>query len=451
MEESTSRQKILQDHELAIVNEQRLVNEITTMLESLEPLLESPGICIYKVPDLLRNSNEEAYTPQVISLGPFHRENKKLQAMEKFKVRYLKDAKERENINLKDLVTKIKAEEGSVRECYSETIALGSDDFVKMILLDAVFIIEFFWRNWSEHRSEYDSTILNNSLLRNRVELDLILLENQLPFFIIDKIYGIAFPSLSKDHPFLDFSFFQFQYFNVQRYRPRDFGSVKVLHFTDLVRKFLLPPRRRQPGRSMVIMKEMHSATQLAEVGLKFKMRSNSRMTSHSTDCSPLELKYEDGVLEIPFFELDDITEINARNLVAFEQCHYREHAYITDYYTLLSFFIKTDKDLDLLVREQVIVNWLDGIVAISMINQLSKQMISQRSKKRFYFQMNYDYYKMLQELKSFYANQSKLIITLRRVLFRTPLIGASTIIASFLLFLTLVQSVCSVLSLKYF
>ncbi|XP_062177918.1 uncharacterized protein LOC133882718 [Alnus glutinosa] len=48
-----------------------LANNITQMLESLEPPL-SPECCIYKVPSDLRKMNEEAYTPQVISIGPFH-------------------------------------------------------------------------------------------------------------------------------------------------------------------------------------------------------------------------------------------------------------------------------------------------------------------------------------------------------------------------------------------
>ncbi|XP_042962586.1 putative UPF0481 protein At3g02645 [Carya illinoinensis] len=181
----------------------------------------------------------------------------------------------------------------------------------------------------------------------------------------------------------------------------------------------------------------MYSATQLAEVGLKFK-----KITSNSSYiCSPLELKYADGVLEIPCFQLDITTEIYARNLVALEECHFPEDAYITDYYILLSFLIKTGEDMDLLVREQIIANWLDGVVATSMINKLSE--------KSFYSQMNSHYQKMAQNLNGFYANQSKL--TWRRALFSSPLIGASAISAFLLLLFTFVQSLCSLLSLKYF
>ncbi|KAG2667373.1 hypothetical protein I3760_15G110900 [Carya illinoinensis] len=403
----------------------KLSEEITGMLESLKPFPESPGHCIYKVSDPIRQSSEQAYTPQVISIGPFHRNNPKLQSMEEFKLRYLKSFRDRAKIKLEDLVSTIKGTEESVRECYLETITLGSDDFVKMILVDASFIIEFFLKNWSKIWSKYDRRILT-SWLSSKVQLDLILLENQLPFSIIEKIYDTAFPSPSIYPPFIDLSFSQFDYFNVQGYKPRNFLSsgIIVLHFTDLLRNFCLPPCERRPKRSSeVTIKEMYSATQLAEVGLKFK-----KITSNSSNiCSPLELKYADGIY--------------ARNLVALEECHFPEDAYITDYYILLSFLIKTGEDMDLLVREQIIANWLDGVVATSMINKLSE--------KSFYSQMNSHYQKMAQNLNGFYANQSKL--TWRRALFSSPLIGASAISAFLLLLFTFVQSLCSLLSLKYF
>ncbi|GLT63345.1 hypothetical protein SLA2020_359180 [Shorea laevis] len=116
-------------------------------LESLKPL-SSPKCCIYKVPDPLRKLNEEAYTPQVISIGPFHHGDEKLQTMEKYKVRYLKEFMERVKIDLENLVRVIEDSEESVRQCYAEIIPLSRYDFLKMILVDASFIVELFVRNW---------------------------------------------------------------------------------------------------------------------------------------------------------------------------------------------------------------------------------------------------------------------------------------------------------------
>ena len=64
-----------------------LVNDIITMFEKLEPPV-STECRIYKVPLYLRKLNEEAYTPQVISIGPIHHDKKRFQTMDKHKVRY---------------------------------------------------------------------------------------------------------------------------------------------------------------------------------------------------------------------------------------------------------------------------------------------------------------------------------------------------------------------------
>jgi hypothetical protein len=67
-----------------------LANNITEMLERSEPPPLSPECCICRVPHVIRKLNEEAYTPQVISIGPFHHGNKILETMEMVKVRYFK-------------------------------------------------------------------------------------------------------------------------------------------------------------------------------------------------------------------------------------------------------------------------------------------------------------------------------------------------------------------------
>ncbi|KAF5469021.1 hypothetical protein F2P56_013125 [Juglans regia] len=417
----------------------KLSEEIKGVIKNLDtlPASSTKHRCIYKVPDHMRKLNEEAYTPQVISIGPFHRDNRKLQTMERFKLRYLKIFTDRAETKLEDIVSTIKGAEESVRECYSETIPLGSDDFVKMILLDASFIIVYFLKNKSKIWTEYDREI-SKPWLCNKMQMDLILLENQLPFFVIEKIYDTAFLSLSKIHPFIELSFRQFEYYNVQNFLHSK-SEIFILHFTDLVRNFCMPPPERRPQRSYRNMKEMYSLAQLDEVGLKFKKRESSNINWSPLE---LELKYADGVLEIPPFQLDSSTEIHARNLVAFEECHYPEDPYITDYYILLSMLIKTVKDIDVLVREHIIHNWLDGVVATSMINKLSGE-------KLFYFQMNSDYHRMAEKLNKFYnASETalhRMMAILKREYFYNPWRG----VAAIGLLLTVTQTVCALISVK--
>ena len=50
-----------------------------------------PECCIYRVPKNLCRINKEAYSPKLISRGPFHHGKEEVRDMEKLKVRYLKE------------------------------------------------------------------------------------------------------------------------------------------------------------------------------------------------------------------------------------------------------------------------------------------------------------------------------------------------------------------------
>ena len=58
-----------------------LVIDIITMLGMSEPPI-STGCHLYKVPYYLRKVNKDAYTPQVISIGPIHHDEERFQTME---------------------------------------------------------------------------------------------------------------------------------------------------------------------------------------------------------------------------------------------------------------------------------------------------------------------------------------------------------------------------------
>ncbi|KDP28577.1 hypothetical protein JCGZ_14348 [Jatropha curcas] len=116
--------------------------------DNLEDLLSQPAlwpeICIYKVPRKIRAINPSAYTPQMISIGPFHHNEKSLKPMEKHKMRYLAEFCRRTGKNWADLAEKIKEWEETIRHCYDQTFeSYENNMFVKLILLDSVFIIEF--------------------------------------------------------------------------------------------------------------------------------------------------------------------------------------------------------------------------------------------------------------------------------------------------------------------
>jgi len=105
--------------------------------------------------------------------------------MNRNKERYFKIFVEKSELNVENLVSTIRDREAEACHCYSHTSRLSNDDYVKMILLDASFIIIFFLELCVEEWSRYDNLTTFSLHLMGTVLSDIWLLENQLPFFII--------------------------------------------------------------------------------------------------------------------------------------------------------------------------------------------------------------------------------------------------------------------------
>ncbi|XP_050157484.1 putative UPF0481 protein At3g02645 [Malus sylvestris] len=154
-------------------------------LNVLAPL--SSSCCIYRVPERLRRVSEKAHTPQVV--GPLHHGKKGLQAMEEHKKRYLRDFIRRTRVSLEDYIKIIKDQEGKIRSCYAETIEFSSYDFVRIVLVDAAFIIEVLLRHRFHELQDENDRIFNKPWMLQDVWPDIRLLENQLPFFVLEDLF----------------------------------------------------------------------------------------------------------------------------------------------------------------------------------------------------------------------------------------------------------------------
>nr|XP_023919221.1 UPF0481 protein At3g47200-like [Quercus suber] len=418
--------------------EDSLVIEIRGMVEGPEIQYSSERCCIYKVPPQLRKRNEEAYTPQVISIGPFHSKNARLKTMEVHKGRYLRSFVKRSKIKLEYLVGKIKEMEDKIRFCYAEVIDLTSDMFVKMILVDACFILELFFRRRSESLTKSTSSLVGEARAA-ALKVDLLLLENQLPFFVLEELHQLAFPSLSNADPCLSnydillklsISYFKFRDSNIQ-FIQKAHSNVKIEYFTDLIRTFQLPPPENLPKRGNDWAGLSYTATQLHEAGVKFEV-----VTS---ECR-FDIKFEDGVLKIPMLELNHWTEVVTRNIMALEQTRYLEDGHFTDYFLFIDSLINTREDVDLLCNKNILVNHLgDNNAATSMINDLNKGILLMPTRE--------DYVDLCNKLNSFYKEPwHSWKATLRRQYFSTPWRAASIVAAIILLVLTFIQTACSII-----
>lgn len=416
-------------------------DEYDRMVEALTIILEKPESpfsfrCrIKRVPDHLRKVNENAYTPMIISIGPFHDSNINLKSMEKFKARYLKSFMSRAGIKFESLVSTIMELKERICSCYSEDSevlnGMGTDKFLKIILVDAIFILELFYRNVTGWK--FDDRLIEDKMVF--IMYDLVLLENQLPFFVLEELFA-----LSNSSSLIDQTVKFFELFNVQKFDPiEDF--LKVEHFTDLIRIFM----SKQPGGEPQGVKERkydsevvtlkYSATQLHQAGVNFQVGSSKCVLDIAFDCKT-------GVLTMPLLELYDQTEALIRNVMAFEQCCFEEKTFIRDYFLFLDRLVNTTRDVDFLCDKGIICNYLgDNDAATSLVNKLNIHV--------FWSGVHPTHNRIFKDLNDFYEKPwHKWRAILRRQYFSTPWRIASSIAAIILLVFTFIQTVCSIIQI---
>ncbi|KAM4081784.1 hypothetical protein ACJW30_11G118500 [Castanea mollissima] len=365
---------------------EELIIEVPLVMEPAQ----WPECCIYRVPKNLRQINKEAYSPKLISIGPFHHGKEEVRDMEKLKVRYLKEFCYRTGKCQKEIARVIEENEVKIRRCYEEIFDISSEDFVKMVLLDSTFIIELFLRA----NDEKDS-MSSKPLLDCHIQADLILLENQLPFFILEELHTKFSKEQNSDNSFFMLASKYFTSYIV----PVKNNEVK--HFTDLIRYSRCP-------RSELEFKDrkcdLYSATKLHAAGVVFKVNDKEdSLDIKFNKCQPLYkcpcltclwllnwlpclkcfwcLERMQPLLKFSSIMIDDGAEGLLRNIMALEQCHYPSEPYICNYMLLLDYLIDTSEDVDLLVKEKIIVNRLGSNEAVAnMVNKLCSEIVENNS-----------------------------------------------------------------------
>ncbi|XP_058781023.1 UPF0481 protein At3g47200-like [Vicia villosa] len=280
------------------MNHDDMVIDINAMLDNAEPPFSAADYCIYKVPFVSRRLNHDAYTPKVVSIGPFHHGHPHLQNMERHKLIYFKAFLKRAETTTQPLIKYIESIIPKFRGCYSETLDFTDQELLKLILIDSGFIIELFYGYYYEQ----DDFYLLKPWLRYNIKLDLLLLENQLPFFVVKKIFNISFSAKPYIRSFRYLTFYYFEEFNTSNLVYDD-RTIIISHFTDLIRIFHLQhPWERRARRINEPMKHLHSVTELLEAGVRFKVNTQ-------IECL-LDLRFSGRVLEIPQLRVEDWTEI---------------------------------------------------------------------------------------------------------------------------------------------
>ena len=261
-----------------------------------------------------------------------------------------------------------------------------------------MFILEYFLRQFNPCLFKNDPKMIAD-WMPPILKFDLVLVENQLPFFVLEMLFKQEnFPAELKLGllPLRKLAFKFFQCYNFQMMSPRNFDA-KIEHFTDLVRFFYLSGQL--PDRSSGGAKLSYFATQLHEAGVKLKgVQFEEKIGHYRGYRCFLDIRFDlnNGVLEIPCIKLNEEKIRLIQNITALEQSHYVGQAYVTDFFVILDFLINNSKDVDLLCDRGILVNYLgDSNAAASAANNLNTNIL--------WDYINLEYSKICEDLNAFY------------------------------------------------
>ncbi|KAK4603338.1 hypothetical protein RGQ29_012042 [Quercus rubra] len=311
-----------------------------------QDLFMSRKCCIFKTPTILLRLNEKAYVPDVFSIGPFHHGRPEF--------------KETEKIKTKNLTNSVKDVEREAREYYGKPIDYTPDEFVKILVIDGCFIVELFRKDFYTELREEDDPIFTMSCMRQFLFHDLILLENQVPWMVLERLFNFTLDPRHK-MPLVELAQDFFGDFFVSKPRSGYPPIQDIKHILDVFRKWLVLPTEEERGHLDWALL-MPSAMSLVEAGVKIKRRESK---------SILDIKFNNGVLEIPGLYIHEITETFFRNLICFEQCFPNCEPRFTSYAVLIDNLINTAKDVDILCENKIIDNWLNPADAVPFFNKL--------------------------------------------------------------------------------
>ncbi|KAK9149691.1 hypothetical protein Scep_008448 [Stephania cephalantha] len=335
----------------------------------------------------------------------------------------------------KACVRMLKGCEEKARECYADDIKLKSDEFVEMMMLDGCFIVELFLRDCKLSEladSQYDP-LFDQTYLRNMIREDLVLLENQLPFFVLDALFNFINNTTSHSQKLWEISFLNLalKYFDCNE---EDFPTLPN-HLLDLKYTTTIKSQiRANDGESLGgdgAPRTLPTATQLREAGVKFKAAPPG---THL-----LDIKFQNKTLEIPTIQVEDQTEPLFRNMIAYEQC-YGETFHMANYFSVvIDDLISSPSDVALLKRKGIITNWLGDDEEVSnMVNKMGKNVYltgEDFQYKDLYKQLN-DHYNT-----PWHRRKAKL----KHDYFNSPWSLIAFLAAFAVLICTFIQTVCSI------
>ncbi|KAJ0807512.1 hypothetical protein HanOQP8_Chr00c024g0717351 [Helianthus annuus] len=366
---------------------------------------------IYMAPRMLRDLSTSSFSPREVSIGPLHREDENVQAFEWQKETYVIKLMSRirspqEEI-LNSCMQKVYDSMEQIKACYGYIQMMTRDDdnikFAERMVMDACFILEFTLQISESQVESYrgsESQVESYRGSESQVEshrgymlpdqtiiYDLVLLENQIPSFVLNEIYQCTVLKFKQDAgSLIDFIHPLLNLLNIfkNNINTENISVSNTDHILSLLHQCYKPKSNMDDGdgseiRSTFLTSTMPSALGLHNAGVHLKPSQNP------TWLMEMEVKLprfpcfpwccDKPTLQMPVLDVHDFTELVLRNLIAYEH-RSRTHNYITSYAYAMDMLVNTQQDVAKLVDSRVLVNSMgSNEEATKMINNICKEV----------------------------------------------------------------------------
>lgn len=212
-------QKMKIDEDSCVIQKMQIDEDswLIQISESLDALQEEDEenvkelcVSIFNVPKELMAEKPEAYIPQIVSIGPCHHWRTELHDMDHYKLSSACRFQKRTMGLAKFqsvIVEEFKNHDWHVRSCYHKFIEYKEETLAWIMALDAVFLLQClqFFVTHADQSSESEVKQLarvldlrGTSAVYNSVLRDLMMLENQMPLFLMKKLLELELGSEAK-------------------------------------------------------------------------------------------------------------------------------------------------------------------------------------------------------------------------------------------------------------
>ncbi|PAN34649.1 hypothetical protein PAHAL_6G160700 [Panicum hallii] len=449
---------------------------------------QSCTLNIGKVYDLTRNVDEHEYDPHYVSIGPYHRKRIPNIIREDDKLASLNNVLSQASpgTTVQKYLTELAPVEGRARSFYAHWFSnMSSKEFLRMLLLDACFVIDRFGDMTTENISSpgangsaqsspapaagdgspianghgqdghQDRSTASASGGGNKLETGwmvrdvLYLAENQIPYFVIDKIHNLTFSGgrapVVKAIAGCISCILQKQQYSMGTVEDDAPPPGNLLHL--LYRHFLKPDtvsssssRTDEPVSRCRTAMEYH----INGVNLKSCLVGGIGGTRSILE---VMLDRASGTLVVPRLNIDGDTWRILRNLMALEQQNPAVGSHVTAYCIFMSQLACTAADVEFLSRRGVIDHRLGnhGEVA-ACFSDLCKGIVFDADDPGFNYLRG-----TCQELDELYrSRRRRWMALLRHKYSANPWLVVGVMAAALGLLCAIVQSIYAVLSYNH-